>query len=616
MRTSLIAAFLLAALSAAAADPPKGLFHPYTAPPQPALDFRNSPRFETLLRAGNLYLSLDDALALAIENNLDVELQRATPLAAAAEILRTRGGGITRGLPYTLQEAPTGIGGPSSQLLTGATRTIPGSSVSTNPFETGALGSIQSNLAITGALPLSSGPAVPNFDPYLSGRFNFSHLSTLQTNPFLVGLSDLVTSNVNATAAFRQGFGSGAQLAATFDNFRQVTNSPRSSYSPYTSSSLALSVTQPLLRGFGFQVNRRYQRIAANETKIADLIFRQQLINTAYGVTRLFHDLVALFEDVKVKEESVRLAQRLLDDTSAQVEQGTQARVELARANAQLFSARLDLERARGLLEEQETIVKTVLTRRGGADLAVRQAHIIPLPGQAAPPDESRPEDQLLELALQRRPDLSLAQLQISNSEISLEGSRNHLKPQLDLLAFAQNNGLAGQPNPAGSPPDPAFVGGYGLALSQIFRRNYPVYGGGIQLDLPVRNRVAQADLARDEIQLRQTRIRRQQLENQVRLEIEDALIALRRARAAYQAASTARAYQEESLAAEQAKFEAGASTSYLVIQFQTLLAQAKSTEVAARGAWLKAVAAVRRATGSILDDYSINVAAALQGGR
>ncbi len=583
---------------------------------QQPVDLRNSPRFEKLLRAGNLYLTLDDALALAIENNLDVELQRSTPLAAAADLLRTRGGGAARGLPFTLQEAPTGIGGPSSQLLTGAARTIPGSSVSTNPFETGALGAIQSNLAITGAIPLSSGPAIPNFDPYVSGRFNYSHQSTLQTNPVLFGLSDLVTDNVAATAGFRQGFGSGASFAATFDNLRQLTNSPRTSYSPYTTSSLGLTVTQPLLRGFGFQVNRRYQTIAANQQKIAALIFRQQLINTAYGVTRLFHDLVALFEDVKVKEESFRLAQRLLDDTRAQVEEGTQARVELARANAQLFSARLDLERARGLLEEQEAILKNVLTRRGGADPAVRQAHIIPLPGDAAPPDESRPEDQLIELAHQNRPDLSLAQLQISNSEISLQGARNALKPQLDVLAFAQNNGLAGQSNPIGTPPDTAFIGGYGLALSQIFRRNYPVYGGGIQLDLPVRNRVAEADLARDEIQLRQTRIRNQQLENQVRLEIEDALIALRRARAAYEAASKARAFQEESLAAEQAKFEAGASTSYLVIQFQTFLAQSKSTEVAARGAWLKAVAAVRRATASILDDYKINVDAALQGSR
>lgn len=583
---------------------------------EPQLQFQNSPRFEKLLRAGNLYLTLDDAIALAIENNLDVELQRVTPLAAKADLQRTRAGGVNRGLPLTLQEAPTGVGGLSSQLLTGSTRTIPGSSVSTNPFETGALGAVQSNLAITGTVPLSTGPAVPNFDPYVSGRFNYSHQSTLQTNPVIFGLSDLVTDNVSAGAGLRQGFGSGAQVSMSFDNLRTLTNSPRSSYSPYTTASLGLNVTQPLLRGFGFRVNRRYQNIAANQLKVADLLFRQQLINTVYGVTRLFHDLVALSEDVKVKEESLRLAQRLIDDTRAQVEEGTQARVELARANAQLFSARLDLERARGSLEEQEAILKNVLTRRGGADAAVRTARVIPLPGDAAPGDEARPEDELYEIASKNRPDLSLAELQISNSEISLEGARNALKPQLDINAFAQNNALAGAANPIGTPPDAAFLGGYGLALAQIFRRNYPVYGGGLTFDLPVRNRLAEADVARDEIQLRQTRIRRQQLANQVRLEIEDALIALRRARAAYEAATKARAYQEESLAAEQAKFEAGASTTYLVIQFQALVAQSKSTEAAARAAWQKALAAVRRATASILEDYQINVDAALQGAR
>jgi outer membrane protein TolC len=583
---------------------------------EPQLNLQNSPRFEKLLRAGNLYLTLDDAIALAIENNLDVELQRATPLVAAADLQRTRAGGAARGLPFTLQEAPTGVGGLSSQLLTGSTRTIPGSSVSTNPFETGALGAVQSNLAITGSIPLSSGPAVPNFDPYISGRFNYAHQSTLQTNPIIFGLSDLVTDNVTAGAGLRQGFGSGAQVSMTFDNLRTLTNSPRTSYSPFTTASLGLNVTQPLLRGFGFKINRRYQSIAANQVKVADLVFRQQLINTVYGVTRLFHDLTALAEDVKVKEESLRLAQRLIDDTRVQVEEGTQARVELARANAQLFSARLDLERARGSLEEQEAILKNVLTRRGGADPAVRNARLIALPGDAAPPDESRPEDQLFEIAAKNRPDLSLAELQIANSEISLEGARNALKPQLDITAFALNNALAGQANPIGTPPDAAFIGGYGLALAQIFRRNYPVYGGGLTFDLPVRNRLAEADLARDQIQLRQTRIRRQQLINQVRLEIEDALIALRRARAAYEAATQARAYQEESLAAEQAKFEAGASTSYLVIQFQTLVAQSKSTEAAARAAWRKALAAVRRSTASILDDYQINVEAALQGSR
>ncbi|HEY3442303.1 MAG TPA: TolC family protein [Paludibaculum sp.] len=590
------------------------LRRPYQPPAQPPLELQNSPRFEKLLRAGNLYLSLDDAVALAIENNLDVEMQRYAAPIARTEVLRASGGGLLRGLLYTLAETNTGVGGPSAQLLTTASRTLPGSPVSTNPFETGALGIVQSNLSITGAAPLSSGPALPGYDPFLGGRLNYSHQSTPQTNLSAFGVPALAIGALTAGTGFRQGFASGAQLSGSFDNLRQTTNALRTSYSPYTVSSLGATLTQPLLRGFGYSVNRRFQRMAANEVRIADLLFQQQLINTVYGVARLYYDFVAINEDLKVKEETLRLAQQLFEDTKAQVDEGTLAKVELARVNAQVFSTRLDVERARASMEEQELILKNVLTRRGGEDPLVRAASIIPVSTLGTPSEEQRTEDELLAMATQNRPDLSQAELQIANSEISLQGARNALKPQIDLVAFAQNGGLAGEVNPVALLPDSTFLGGYGSALAQILRRNYPSYGGGIQIDLPLRNRVAQADLARDEIQVRQSRLRQQQLRNQARLEVADALIALRRAKSAFEAAAQARAYQEVSLQAEQAKFEVGASTSYFVIQFQSFLALARSTEVAARSAYIKARTALQRATGSILADYHISIDAARAG--
>jgi len=592
----------------------QNLRRPYVPPAQPPLELQNSPRFEKLLRAGNLYLSLEDAIALALENNLDVEIQRFAEPLARTEALRASAGGLLRGLSYNLAETNTGVGGPSAQLLTTASRVLPGSPVSTNPFETGALGVVQSNLAITGSIPLSNGAAVPNYDPYLAGRLNYYHQSIPQTSPATYGVPSLATGAMTAGTGYRQGFASGAQLSGSFDNLRQTTNSLRTTYSPYTLSSLSATLTQPLLRGFGFSVNRRYQRMAANEMRIAGLLFRQQLINTVYGVARLYYDFVAINEDLKVKEETLSLAQKLFEDTSAQVSEGTLAKVELARVNAQVFSTRLDVERSRASLEEQELILKNVLTRRGGEDPLVRSAHIIPISTLGTPAEEQRSEDELVALANQNRPDLSQAELQIANSELSLLGARNALKPQMDLVAFAQNSGLAGEANPVSVVPDTAFLGGYGSALAQILRRNYPSYGGGIQIDLPLRNRVAQADLARDEIQVRQTKLRQQQLRNQSRLEVADALIALRRAKSAFEAAAQARAYQEVSLQAEQAKFEVGASTSYFVIQFQSFLALARSTEVAARSAYIKARTALQRATGSILDDYQISVEAARQG--
>ena len=216
--------------------------------------------------------------------------------------------------------------------------------------------------------------------------------------------------------------------------------------------------------------------------------------------------------------------------------------------------------------------------------------------------------------AFANRPDLRQAGVQVENSQISLEGSRNGLLPEIDLVGVAQNNALAGQANPLASSVDPTFIGGYGSALEQLATRKYPTYGVGLNITLPLRNRIAQADVARDEILLRQTQVRQEQLRKQAQLEVEDALVAMRRARASYEAAQQTEALQQESLDAEQAKFDVGASTSFFVIQYESYLAQAKSTVVVAKGAYLKARAALERATGTILDDHHVSLPAAIHG--
>jgi outer membrane protein TolC len=225
-----------------------------------------------------------------------------------------------------------------------------------------------------------------------------------------------------------------------------------------------------------------------------------------------------------------------------------------------------------------------------------------------------RPVEDLVNEALANRPDLGQARLQIEDARIGLAGARNATLPQVDLVGVMQNSGAAGDVNPFAVAPGPALLNGYGGALGQILARDYPTYGVGLQVSLPLHNRVAEADLARDEIQVKQSQIRLRQFENQARLEVEDALIAMRRARSSFEAAEQARKLQEESLAAEQAKFEAGASTSFFVIQYESLLAQARSTEVAARSSYVKARAALARATGAILDENHISFEAALKG--
>jgi outer membrane protein TolC len=220
---------------------------------------------------------------------------------------------------------------------------------------------------------------------------------------------------------------------------------------------------------------------------------------------------------------------------------------------------------------------------------------------------------ELVQQSLASRPDLLQAGLQAENTRIALEGSRNNLKPQLDIVAFAQNTGLGGAVNPVASNPDRVFAGGYGSALGQVFRRDYPVYGAGIQLNLPLRNRTAQADAARDEIASRQADIRAEEFRNQARLEVQDAIIALRRAQASYEAAAESSRLQVESLDAEKARFEEGLSTAFTVSQFQEVLSQARLTELSARGSFAKARAVLQRATGTILETYGLSTDAVKQ---
>ena len=610
---SLFLCFLMCpGFGAAAPQPPAQ--EPQPAPSRPATA-AGSERIRDLVRAGSLYLGLQDALALAIEDNLDVELERFAVPQGDTELERAQGGGTNRGLTYTLQEAPVGVGGPLSPLVVApASSNGPnGTSVPTNALELGVLGEPVDNYSLQGGVPQSSGTPVPTYDPSVFGQLNWLHQSTLETNPASYGTSNLVQQGFVANTGIQQGFSTGAQAAFNFDNLHQSSNATNTAYNPVSGSSLGFTVTQPLLRGFGRALNRRFIRIAGNERKISSLLFQQQLILTVYGVIRLYTDFVALYEDVNVKEETLRSASKLLADTQAQVDEGTLAPVELTRAKAQVFSTEQDLINSRGLLEEQEIILKSVMTRDAGATL--RGIRIVPTDTLAIPDkDEVRPlRDQVAE-AVAHRPDLGQARLQVENSRIGLEGSRNSTKPEIDLVGTMQNNGLAGANTGYVTGTNLPLTGGYGSALGQALARNYPTYGIGLQVTLPIHNRVAEADLARDELQVKQSQIRVQQLQNQASLEVEDALIAMRRARASYEAAVQARKFQQQSLEAEQTRFEVGASTAFFVIQYESLVAQARSTEVAAKSSYVKARAALDRATGSILEAHSISIDAALKG--
>ena len=617
----IIAFFGLMAVEATAQESSTGFWQklgePYRAPEVPANRYEDTARLKAIMRGGQIFLSLDDAVALAVENNLDVAVQRYLPVFADADVLRTKSGAALRGLQLNVREGPPGVGGPSSPVLTG------GIDSTNNQSDVNfALGQITG----IGGAPVSAGPRIPVFDPSLYGQTGWGHRTTPQTNQFTFGTGSLVTESGLFNAGYLQGFGPGTQMNFAFNNSRQNLNSGRIDYNPYTVSSLGLTVTQPLLQGFGPSVNKRFMRIARNNREIADLLFRQQLVATVSAVIRLYYDLVSVNQDVEVKRQALKRAETLLENNRTQVEVGTLAPIEVSRAQAEVARSLQALTNSESLVLQQEVILKNFLSRRGTADPDIQSARFVPTDRIRIPAsEEPRSLEKLIEQAFRNRPDFLQANLQLENARIALKGSKNALLPQLDLVGTVQNNGLAGDLNllpPPGTPPgtpfvreaDPRFIGGYGTVMSQVFRRHFPDYSIYLQLNIPLSNRQARADMMRDTAQTNQAELRLEILRHQVRTDIEAALVALDRARAAYEAASQARRLQEEALEAEQEKYNVGATTSFFVIQYQRDLAQARSDEVLAESLYAKARTALERATGDILVNHNIELEDAYKG--
>jgi outer membrane protein len=581
-------------------------------------DFRDSTRIGDLIRAGQLYLSLEDAIALALENNLDLELERYGVRMATTDVYRAQGGGVVRGVPLTVNEAPAGIGGPTGSplLTTVATGAIPQSTVSVSVTDTQLIAESQNNLNLTGTFPFAGGPLIPLFDPLLTGQLLGQHSNTPQAGIFATNSTDLTANSFIGNFGYLQGFSPGTQISAGFQNQYQDQNAVRNIFSPYSQSSLGVSVTQPLLRGFGSEINRRFIHIAKNSEKISDYVFQQQVISTVAGVTRLYDDLVSLNADYRVKQQTLATAQRLLEDNRNKVDQGTLAPIEATRAEAQVASARQDVINTEGYVRQQEIILKNVLARNWGDDPIVHEARIIPTDTLGLEPLPAQTPAEIVAQALTNRPEYQAAKLQLTNSQISLKGTRNELLPEIDVVGNVQTSGIAGPFNPASGAATnyPGVNGNYGTVLDQILKGTYPSVSVGINLTLPVRNRIAQADVARDELQVRQTQVRLKQLENQIRAEVEDGLIALQRTRAAYEAATQTTRLQEQSLEIEQEKFDVGLSTNFLVIQYQGYVAQARSTEVAALDAYAKAKTQYERSVGLTLNNHNVSIDEAFKG--
>lgn len=586
-------------------DPATGglgwLTHPYQARYVPPINLNNSSRFDSLIRAGNLYLSAQDVIALALENNIDIEVQRYGPLLAREVLRRAEAGTLLRNVGQSV------AAGPQSVSLSG---------VSVNT--TGApLGSGGSGVSAGGGIVTQLGPNIPSLDPTIFGYANFQHSTTPESLTSLTNTNALIVNSRTFTLQYSQNFPTGTNAVFTFASTYSNLNSPEYNINPFTNGDIDLTVTQNLLNGFGRAVNARNIRVQKNNLKATDLQFKQQVITTVTAALNLYWDLVSFDEDLKARQQEVATAEQLLRNNQEQVRIGTLAEIEVTRAQSQLYAARQDLVISETNRQQQETVLKNALSRAGVATSELADVHIISVDSFTIPPkDEVRPINDLVSDALNNRVEIQRDKINLESQRMDLIGIRNSLKPTLQVFGELTNNGLSGPITPLGeaTATPGVFVGGYGNLLGQLFRRDFPNYSAGLSLTIPLRNRAAQSDYTTSLLQIRQNELGLQKDINQVRVDVQNAVIGLQQARVRYDAAVEARKLSQETFDADQKKYQLGAGTPYQVVQDQRDLASAQSSEAQAMANYSHARIAFDQAMGRTLEVNHISMAEAESG--
>ncbi len=562
-----------------------------------------------MIRAGNLYLGVQDVIALALENNIDIEVQRYGPLLAREVLMRAQGGGALRDFGVSV------AAGPQSVSLTGVSINASGGT------STGAAGA---GASASGGITTQLGPALLNLDPSVSLYADFAHTTTPQSNTQLTGATALIFNTRTYQAQYSQFWAFGLNAQLSYSSVRSTVNSSFYSLNPYTQGDLDLYVSQNLLQGFGSWVNGRNIIVAKNNEKVSELQFKQQVITTVASVLNLYWDLVSFEQNLKATKDELATAQQLYQDNKRQVAIGTLAPIEVTRAESQVYTAEQDLLVAQTNLLQQETVLKNALSRNGVEDPLLANVHIIPLDKFNIPPkDDIKPVNELYQEALGNRIEVAQDRLNIASDKASLRGIKNGIRPTLSVFAEVTNNGLTGDQNQLATSllianpqliANPFLKGGYGNLLGQIFRRNYPNYSAGISLNIPLRNRAAQSDYVTSQLTLRQTQLQLQKQVNQIRVDVQNAEIGLQQARARYDSSVRARILQQQTLDADQKKYKLGASTVFQVVTDQQTLATAESNEVQAMANYSHARVAFDVAMGNTLTTNHISLGEAQSG--
>ncbi|HEX4229228.1 MAG TPA: TolC family protein [Bryobacteraceae bacterium] len=583
-------------------EKPSGPFvlRPYKTPVVSPIRLTNSDRLHGLIRAGKLYLTVQDAIALAIENNLDLAVDRYGPLTAEWALKRAQAGGPLRGVTSgnsLVNQATSGQGVVGSQISAG---------LATNSNGNGGNGN---------AIVTEIGPITQNLDAVFQNATAWSHTTSPQANTLQSETTALVDTRHVYDSFVQQGLLSGGYIQVTANESYLKENTPTDIINPSVAPVAQIYLRHNFLYGFGTAVNSRFIRIARKNIVAADEAFRSELLNLVADILNQYWDLVTANQDLRVKQRAEAAAEEFLKDTQNQIALGTLAKVEVLRAQAELSRRKQELAIALASVLQQETTLKGNLSRSGQEDPVLDAVEIVPLDRIQVPEkDDLPPLRQLLARALAKRPDVALTNLNKETTEISALGTENGILPTLQVIAATNVNGLAGTatPQPPGEQSNPYFVGGLGNALGQVARRDFPSERAGVLFQGTIRNQIAQGDYGVDQLQLRQNELIARKSINQIVVDISNQMVALRQARARYRTAVDTRLLQDQLLEKERQKFTLGDSTFDAIIAAQQSQVAAQSGEVAALSAYSHARVALDQVMGETLENNHISSGDAL----
>jgi outer membrane protein len=600
---------------------PRSAFPHFLQPYQPQEvaqpNLGNSPRIDSLMRDGKIYLSIDDAVALALENNLDIDIARYNLNIADTDYLRAKSGanilGVNAGI---VQNTPGGgVGGLGGTVGSGTG----GTTVAPSGVGTGTNGLVSSTLGI--------GSTITSFDPVVTSTLQLDKDDTESTT--VESLVPVVGQNTyTANFAYTQGFQWGTALSVGFNNSHIATNSSETLLTPEVSSNFQFRITQNLLQGFGSLPNLRFIRIAKNNREISDVAFRLQIITTVDQIEDMYWDLVYAYENVRVQQEALTYAQKALTDTKQQAQVGTAPPIQVVSAQSTVSTDEQNLILAQNNLELEKLLVKNALSR-SIEDPTLAEADVIPTSTMQVPQEEAVvPTQDLINEALAHRAELAESRIDLNSRDLSSKAVRNAMLPTLDAFAYYGGSGVGGNlavPACTVTVTSACYVAlpppyansktvGYGGTLNQLVNSTAPDKGVGLTLNIPLRNREAQANQVRAELEYRQAQVRLHQLENQVRIEVRNAQFDVKQNRASVQAAQYAVDFARQTLDADQQKLKVGLTTTTAILQDASVLTTSESNLVSAKAAYEKSRVELDRATGLLLDHSGIDIADATRG--